>query len=230
MSVEVKAILDRMKQCMLARGARGPTGIHKLFTAYDTDGSGALDYEEFQQAMKELELALSNQDIRPLFGYFDEDGNKMIEYPEFVGALCGDLTSERELTCRHVFENLDTDNDGIVSIKDIGRSIDPKGHPTVAAGKMTPMEFMSELIVSFEDSGCAPGGNITSDSFCQYYRLAASFMDDAFFNDMMSNMWHAPDAGAASGARAPRAIAHWIARHGRARLNAPNLCGVSVMP
>merc|ERR1712185_839142 len=62
------------------------------------------------------------------------------------------------------------------------------------------MEFMSELIVSFEDSGCAPGGKITSDSFCQYYRLAASFMDDPFFNDMMSNMWHAPDAGTASGA------------------------------
>ena len=194
MSVEVKAIIARVKKCIYSRGARGPTGIHKLFKQYDQDGSGGLDYEEFQQAMKELELALSNQDIRTLFRYFDDDGNKVIDYSEFVGALCGDLTAARELTCRTIFEHIDVDGDGIVSIQDIGGKINPKGHPMVAAGKMLPMEFMAELIMSFDESGCAPEGEITAESFCQYYRLASSFMDDKFFHEMMSNMWHLPES------------------------------------
>lgn len=41
----------------------------------DTSGDGVLDFGEFQQAIKELKLALTNQEIRSLFVQFDTDGN-----------------------------------------------------------------------------------------------------------------------------------------------------------
>lgn len=80
---------------------------------------GALDIDEFSQALQDLEIALSNQDIRTLFAlvhtpprplpiratlsriawcsrYFDADNDKEVEYDEFVAKLCGELSPERE--------------------------------------------------------------------------------------------------------------------------------------
>ena len=100
---------------------------------------------------------------------------------------------------RTVFNHVDLDKDGVISITDIGSCINPKGHPTVRAGEMKPMELLSELIISLEDSGCAMGGQITADSLIEYYRLASAFMDDEFFNSMMANMWNLPEAQGAGG-------------------------------
>ena len=43
-----------------------------------------------------------------------------------------------------------------------------------------------------QEARCAPNGKITEDKLCEYFSLSASFMDDAFFYRLMTNMWGAP--------------------------------------
>ena len=45
--------------------------------------------------MKELSLALTNQEIRSMFVYFDTDSSGDLTYKEFVTALVGDMPQER---------------------------------------------------------------------------------------------------------------------------------------
>lgn len=73
--LQIVRIIDRMRKILSSRGARGPTGLYRIFTTMDTSGDGVLDFGEFQQAIKELKLALTNQEIRSLFVQFDTDGN-----------------------------------------------------------------------------------------------------------------------------------------------------------
>lgn len=117
-----------------------------------------------------------------------------------IGAMCGELTPEREQvsvpllrhlllwrqychspsrhratfqTIRAVFRFLDSNHDGIISITDIGSKINPQvliswfhalralspsvsqGHPAVEEGRMSPMDLLSEIILTFEVSGTA---------------------------------------------------------------------------
>lgn len=53
----------------------------------------------------------------------------------------------------------------------------------------TLMQFTSR---PHQEAGCTRDGKLTADSFCRYYSLSASFMDDDFFFRMMTNMWNAP--------------------------------------
>ena len=76
-------------------------GFSVLFGRLDTDGSGELDLEEFQSAIR-TELGISAQDITDadvtkIFQAVDDDGSGAIDAKEFVYWLCGDESEKAKL-------------------------------------------------------------------------------------------------------------------------------------
>ena len=54
---------------------------------YDTDGSGALSFDEFRAALSQLNFR--NRDADMLFRAYDADGNGQLNYVEFSTLLLG---------------------------------------------------------------------------------------------------------------------------------------------
>ena len=66
-------LLDVLRVQLLSRGASGIIELQRRFVDMDADGSGALDYAEFKQALLGGQLAFSEDQLRALFGYFGKE-------------------------------------------------------------------------------------------------------------------------------------------------------------
>lgn len=58
--------------------------IGELFKSFDTDGSGAVEVDEFQLFMESLELKLPNRIVIMMFNAIDVDGSKEVTLNEFI--------------------------------------------------------------------------------------------------------------------------------------------------
>ena len=65
--------------------------LHAVFDAIDKDGSGALDHDEFGQAMHRMGLGLSKAQVASIIQRIDSDGNGYLDVQE-VKALVGAMT------------------------------------------------------------------------------------------------------------------------------------------
>lgn len=82
--------LQVLRDALAARRKMYGTTIRDLkavFDSIDKDGSGALDHDEFAQAMQRLGLGLADEQIADIILRFDADGNGEIDYDEFAAQL-----------------------------------------------------------------------------------------------------------------------------------------------
>ena len=63
----VACIIQTLKRQLKARGAHGMIGLGRKFRIMDDDGSKSLSLMEFKKAMREMELPLSDKDMRLVF-------------------------------------------------------------------------------------------------------------------------------------------------------------------
>jgi Ca2+-binding EF-hand superfamily protein len=82
--VGVQANLDKLREQLISRGARGIVGLQRKFRIMDDDGSKSLSLVEFKKAIKECALSLSDLQMAQLFEYFDKDHSGSIDFDEFL--------------------------------------------------------------------------------------------------------------------------------------------------
>ena len=95
--------------------------MRKVFYAIDTDGSGSISREEFDEAMSS-HPELNNAALKDIFDQLDFAKKGEIGYNEFLAGTLGgtqQLQTMDEQTVRKVFMMLDQDADGIVSRDDL---------------------------------------------------------------------------------------------------------------
>ena len=61
--------------------------VHAIFQAVDADHDGLIDYPEFAEAMHQLDLGLSTQQMKDIFAFTDVDNSGGIDYAEFAQDL-----------------------------------------------------------------------------------------------------------------------------------------------
>ena len=61
-------------------------------------------------------LQLLKQDMRTLFLEMDKDANNEISYTEFIASIRGEISPNRKTIIRTVFDVIDKDGDGIISM------------------------------------------------------------------------------------------------------------------
>ena len=73
--------------------------VHAIFQAVDADHDGLIDYPEFAEAMHQLDLGLSTQQMKDIFAFTDVDNSGAIDYAESVvlEAVASDPTEQRLL-------------------------------------------------------------------------------------------------------------------------------------
>ncbi|GMH50882.1 hypothetical protein TrRE_jg5132 [Triparma retinervis] len=187
---KVDAILEKLREELKRRGARGIAGLARKFRIMDDDGSKSLDVAEFSKAMRECNLMLGRDDLGMLFAYFDADGGGTITYDEFLEGVRGEVSSLRRELIMLAFDVIDKDGNGVLEPEDVVDTYDASKHPDVLTGRKTRDEVLAEFLDTF-DVGGEKDGMVTRDEFVNYYKnVSASIDSDEYFELMIRNAWH----------------------------------------
>ena len=88
--------------------------IDKIFSAIDTDGSGAIDYSEFLMATMNEQQLLSKEKLKAAFKMFDKDNSGTISREEIKEAL-GNVGEE---VAEKIISEVDDNDDGEISFEE----------------------------------------------------------------------------------------------------------------
>lgn len=185
---------------MRQRGARGILGLKRIFKIMDDDGSGFLDRQEFNKALKDYRVQVTPEEGAKLFSLFDLNGDGSISYDELLRGVVGEMNQNRKNLVQKAFTKLDKNKNGIIELDDIIGVYNAKHHPDVKMGKKTEEEVLADFLDTFElhYSLQHPGSRdkkITFDEFVEYYNnVSMSIEDDRYFDLMMTNAWNLNNA------------------------------------
>ncbi len=183
-------IVQRLKSELKARGALGFIGLQRKFRIMDDDNNKQLDLSEFKKAMKEMNMNLSDAELRMLFDHFDSDGSGSIDFEEFIQGVRDPLNDRRLRLVQLAFSKLDKDGNGTVDAAEVAGAYDASKHPEVIAGRMTAKEVLNQFLETF-DVGGVVDGMVTQQEFINYYtNLGATIDNDDYFELMIRNAWH----------------------------------------
>jgi len=165
-------------------GCRG-RGIHKMtdaelkevFSKFDKDGSGSIDFEEFLRAIRPRMNDARTRLVDNVFDMVSSGGMKkraMVEY------------AAKEGTDASKF-----DNDHVITVEDLMAFYKCDKHPKYLNGEMSKKDVLMQFLNNFE-ADSSRDGVVTRDEFVDYYSgVSASIDDDNYFSLMMTNSWGA---------------------------------------
>ena len=220
--------LDKLRNKLASRGARGILGLAKQFQIMDDDGSMTLSLSEFAKACRDFRVDVSETDIKSIFVLIDRDRSGYIDYDELLRSLRGPMNSFRRGFIEKAWSKIDKDGNGVLEISDIRGVYSASKHPDVKSGKKTEDTVLNEFLETFElhhNLGGSSDHKVTKEEFMDYYNnVSSSISDDSYFELMITNAWNLNGetkgtnwAGAfSSGARFnPNHKAQWLADHHR---------------
>ncbi|ACI64610.1 predicted protein [Thalassiosira pseudonana CCMP1335] len=73
-----------MRDKLQQRTKTGPFQLRKTFKYFDRDGSGGIDFDEFQRAMELMGFQFTDIQQLALFARYDESCSGEVDYSEFV--------------------------------------------------------------------------------------------------------------------------------------------------
>ena len=189
-------LLEKLRQKLKTRGARGIIGLAKQFRIMDDNHSLSLDKFEFSKAMQDYMLGFSEGEITSLFAFMDYDRSGLIEYDEFLRMIRGPMNATRKKVVMQAFAKMNKDGSGMLDINDIRGVYRADKHPDVMAGKKTEQQILSEFLETFETAHSMRNSNtpdhiISKDEWTEYYNnVSASIDRDDYFALMMNNAWN----------------------------------------
>lgn len=204
-------ILERFRNKLVGRGAKGVVGLERQFRIFDLDGSGDLSRDEFKRAITDFKLDMDERDLDNLFKMFDKNMDGKISYNEFMTMLVGAMSEFRLNLVNNAFNRIDINRDGVIDLEELKHLYTAKNHPDVKCGKRTEDEVLSEFMNTFDMHHSNLGAKeprVTKEEFVAYYtNLSAAIENDAFFDMMITRAWklgfdntsdHLPYAGVAT--------------------------------
>jgi calcium-dependent protein kinase len=94
-------------------------GLKEMFLMMDSDGSGAISFEELKEGLKKVGSNLMEEDIRQLMDAADVDHDGTIDYGEFLAATLNLNKIEREENLYAAFSYLDKDKSGYLTTDEL---------------------------------------------------------------------------------------------------------------
>ena len=189
-------LLQRLRDKLKTRGARGIIGLAKQFRIMDDNHSLSLDKFEFAKAMSDYMLGFSEGETQIIFAHMDYDRSGLIEYDEFLRMIRGPMNANRKNIVLKAFAKMDKDGSGMIDIDDIRGVYTADKHPDVIQGKKTEQQVLSEFLETFETAHSmrnesTPDHVVSKDEWCEYYNnVSASIDRDDYFALMMNNAWN----------------------------------------
>ncbi|KAL5562317.1 hypothetical protein UlMin_032064 [Ulmus minor] len=94
-------------------------GLREMFTAMDTDNSGAITFDELKAGLRRYGSTLKDTEIRDLMEAADVDNSGTIDYGEFIAATVHLNKLEREEHLIAAFQYFDKDGSGYITVDEL---------------------------------------------------------------------------------------------------------------
>ena len=194
-------LMAHLRNNLVQRGPRGLMSIRRTFMLIDENSDKRIQYSEFEKMFKRYRFNLSQVEINNLFNYFDKDGSGYIDYGEFIGGILGDLSKFRKDILKQVFDKIDKNETGTITVGQLREAYNPKEHPLVRQGKRSEDEILGDFIDSLEyhfsllnekndENVDVNDIKIDFDEFCDFYKtISLSVEDDKYFEIMVMSEW-----------------------------------------
>ena len=89
-------LIERFRKALKQRGNNSVIGLGRAFKIADDNGSGALDFAEFQKCVRDFGLNLDPIDVQGLFKSMDLDQSGQIDFNEFLRVVIGEMNPFRQ--------------------------------------------------------------------------------------------------------------------------------------
>jgi calcium-dependent protein kinase len=94
-------------------------GLKEMFKAMDTDGSGAITFDELKEGLRRHGSNLRESEIRDLMDAADVDNSGTSDYDEFIAATVHMSKLEREEHLLAAFAYFDKDGSGYITVDEL---------------------------------------------------------------------------------------------------------------
>ena len=117
--------MNRLKKMALRVIARGLSeeelaGLKEMFKTMDTDGSGAITFEELREGLRRYgSTELRDSEVRDLMEAADVDNSGTIDYDEFIAATVHMNKLDREEHLLAAFSYFDKDGSGYITVDEL---------------------------------------------------------------------------------------------------------------
>ena len=198
---KIEDLIGHLRYILFQRGPRGIMALKRTFMLLDENADKKISFTEFEKMFKRFRFSLSQIEINNLFNFFDKDKSGFIDYSEFLNGIVGELSEFRKNILKQVFQKLDKDEKGFITVKTLRDCYDPKGHPLVRQGKRTEDEILGEFIDILEyhfnllnekneENEDINEIKIDFEEFCQFYKtISISVEEDKYFEIMVLSEW-----------------------------------------
>jgi Ca2+-binding EF-hand superfamily protein len=124
-------ILNKIRSTLMERGMRGVRELGRLFRQVDKAHTKKLTRAEFTWTLKHNGHSLSQKELDELNKYFDKDMKNAVYYNDVMGYLRGSLNERRRGVVHEVFQTLDPEETGSISIEDFMNFYNVEDNPKV---------------------------------------------------------------------------------------------------
>ena len=198
---KIEDLVGHLRYILFQRGPRGLMALKRTFMLLDENSDKKISFAEFEKMFKRYRFNLSEIEVNNLFNHFDKDKSGFIDYSEFLNGITGELNEFRKNILKQVFDKLDKNETGFITVKILRDSYDPKGHPLVRQGKRSEDEILGEFIDILEyhfnllnekneENLDINEIKIDFDEFCEFYKtISVSVEEDKYFEIMVLSEW-----------------------------------------
>ena len=198
---KIEDILAHLRAIMVQRGYTGILSMRRTFMLQDEKSRKTISFDEFEKLFKVYRYDLSETEINNLFNYFDKEGNGYIQHDEFLNELLGSLNQFRKNILNQVFNKLDQNEKGFITVGTIRNEYNPKGNPLVRQGKrcedeiladfLDVLEYHFNLLIEKNDEEIDVNDiEVDFDEFCNFYKnISLCIEDDKYFEVMILSEW-----------------------------------------
>ena len=198
---KIEDILIHLRSILIERGYTGIMSMRRTFMLMDENSSKKISFDDFNKMFKTFRYDLSEKEINNLFNYYDEGRNGYIKYDEFINDLFGNLNQFRKNVLKQVFDKLDKEEKGFITVGTIRHEYNPRGNPLVRQGKRCEDEILAEfldvleyhfnlLIEKNEEDIDVNDIKVDFEDFCNFYKnISLCIEDDKYFEIMVLSEW-----------------------------------------
>lgn len=192
-------LLERFRNKLVLRGGKGVIGLERQFKLFDLSGSGFLDSEEFKKAVNDYKLDIDERDLGNIFKVFDKGLEGRVDYEVFLNIVLGIMSEFRLNLVNKAFDQIDEDEDGLITMDQLKKAFYARFHPDIKSGKKSVDEVESDFQKTFEIHHNIFNEKtkdkdmldlITKDEFITFYnKISAAIESDSYFDAMISGVW-----------------------------------------
>jgi calcyphosin len=143
-----------------------------------------------EQAATACGVALSKSQIQAIIAAFTPSPTVAgaVRLEDVLEVMRGPMSEDRVFVVRNVFQHLDYDGDGVLSIAEIGAKFAAASHPEVRSGALTADQLRKGFLATWDANNAA--GKVSFAEFMDYYSgVSATIVDDAQFEAAVRSAW-----------------------------------------